>query len=351
MGRSKPENGVASLALGLGKTIVDGGRCWTYTPAYPRIAPPYGSPNDVVKQTQSEFWAVNMGKPPAFDPIRETEFLVTGSLADAELDGSIGLLASTFDPDAGKITMGTGTKGPRVLDFAMLLVLREVEVNDVIRRVLQLCEKALDAPVEIEFAMSLNPHRFGFLQVRPMAISSETVAVDDAELDGSRALVASTRCLGNGEFETIRDVVYVRPDGFEARHTPAIARELESLNRLMLEAAGPYLLIGFGRWGSSDPWLGIPVGWGQISGARVIVEATLPSMDVVISQGAHFFHNITNLGVSYFCVEHSGSGRIDWDWLAAQQTVDETEHVRHVRLRNPLTVKVDGRTGRGVVLR
>lgn len=351
MGRSKPEDGVASLALGLGKTIVDGGRCWTYVPAHPRIAPPYGSPAEEMKQTQSEFFAVNLGKPPAYDPIRETEYLVTGTLTDAESDGSISLLASTFDAGAGKITMGTGTKGMRVLDFAMLLVLREVAVNDVVRRLLAACAETLDAPVEIEFAMSLHPHRFGFLQVRPMAISSEAVSVDARDLERPDALVASARCLGNGESSVIRDVVYVKPDVFEARHTREIAGELEAINRDMLSGDRPYLLIGFGRWGSSDPWLGIPVGWGQISGARAIVEATLPSMDVEISQGAHFFHNITNLGVGYFSVPWSGSARIDWGFLAAQPTAGETTWVRHVRLDRPLTTRLDGRTGRGVVLR
>ena len=157
-----------------------------------------------------------------------------------------------------------------------------------------------------------------------------------------------------GFLETIQDVVYVKPEPFESRFTPRIATELEQLNRPLLQESRPYLLIGFGRWGSSDPALGIPVNWGQIAGARVIVESTLPGMDVEPSQGAHFFHNIVSFQVYYLCVRHEeGAGvatrSIDWEWLDRQSSVTETDHVRHVRLEKPLRVKVDGRSGRGAV--
>jgi hypothetical protein len=160
--------------------------------------------------------------------------------------------------------------------------------------------------------------------------------------------------MGNGVRDSIRDVVYVRPDRFEARLTPRIAGELEQLNRPLVEESRSYVLLGFGRWGSSDPWLGIPVDWGQISGARVIVESTLPGMDVEPSQGAHFFHNIISFRVLYLCVPHGRDGAdaqrgVRWDWLDAQPAFAETPHVRHVRLAEPVRVKVDGRAGRGAV--
>jgi hypothetical protein len=155
--------------------------------------------------------------------------------------------------------------------------------------------------------------------------------------------------MGNGTVESIRDVVYVKPDSFEALHTRTIAAELERLNRPLLAESRPYLLIGFGRWGSSDPWLGIPVNWGQICGAKVIVEATLPSMAVEASQGSHFFHNITSFEVSYFAVSHFEKPGIDWKWLDGCITVSETRFVRHVRLEEPLLVKVDGRMSRGAI--
>jgi hypothetical protein len=354
---AKPEDGVVSLALGLGKTIVDGGVCWTYSPAHPRATPPLGAITDWLKGTQTDFWAVNMGKPPAFDPIRETEYLINANLNDAEYDGTLRRIASTYDPRSERIVMGTGVAGPRVLTFAPLLVLNDMPLNELIRELLKLCEEKLGAPVEIEFAVAFppggsvsdNPARFGFLQVRPMVVSNEVVEIADDEMRGDEVLLASETVLGNGVIDNICDVVYIRPETFDAKHTPRIAAELEMLNRKLVEAGRPYLLIGFGRWGSSDPWLGIPVNWPQVSGAKVMVEATLPNMDKEISQGSHFFHNLASFRVSYFAVRHSGKYQIDWDWLATQTTVDETDLVRHVRIRHPLKIKVDGRSGRGVI--
>lgn len=348
MERAKPEDGVASLALGLGKTIVDGERCWTYSPAYPANPPPLAAA-DMLDETQTHFWAVNLGKPRAWDPTQPTEYLVHGGLPEAELDGSLRYVASTFDPHSGRISPGIGVKGPRVIDFSTLLVHRTIAVNDVLTVLLRACEDELDAPVEIEFAMSFDPHRFGFLQVRPMAISREEILVDEAELSSAGNLAASTSCLGNGSVRTISDVVYVRPDTFDMKHSLRIATEVEQMNRLLTKEGRPYVLIGFGRWGSADPWLGIPVNWGQISGARVIVEAMLEGMHIELSQGSHFFHNLTSFEVLYISMPATGRASIDWSWLDSRPLVRETELVRHVRTREPLAVRVDGRTGRGVI--
>lgn len=349
-GHASPRDGVASLALGLGKTVVDGGVCWTYSPAWPTAPAPFGSAADVLAQTQSRFWAVHMGKPPAYDPIRETECLVQLSLADAEQDGTLAKSASTFDRASGNIRMGIGTPGPRVLDFAMLLTLREPPLNDIVRELLALFEEALAAPVEIEFAMTIEPARFGFLQVRPMMVSAETVEVGDDELRSPRAVVRSQRVLGNGVVAGIRDVVYVKAREGGRLDTRAIAADLGRIDLALSAGDTPYLLIGFGRWGSSDPSLGIPVEWQQISGARALVEAMRPEMNVEPSQGSHFFHNLTAFRIPYFSIPLSGADRVDWEWLAAQDPVGETEHVRHVRTAGPLTIRVDGRSGRGVIL-
>lgn len=348
MGRSKPEDGVVSLALGLGKTIVDGDRCWTYSPAYPANPPPF-SAGDMVKETQALFWAVNMGKPPAWDPTQPTEYLVHEGLPEAELDGSLANIASTFDPRSGRISPGTGINGPRVLDFSMILVHRTLPVNDLVKAVLHACDDAVDAPVEIEFAMSLEPNRFGFLQVRPMAVSKEEVLVEASELSGPSVLAASISCLGNGRVDTIRDVVFVRPDTFDMKHTSRVALDVESANRRLVSEGKPYLLIGFGRWGSSDPWLGIPVNWGQISGAKVIVESMREGTNIELSQGSHFFHNLTSFEVLYFSIPANGGHAIAWDWLGHQRVGSETDLVRHVELDRPLVARVDGRTRRGVI--
>ena len=355
-GRARPEEGVVNLALGLGKTIVDGGVSWTYSPVHPKAPPPFSTVGDLMKSTQLKFWAVNMGAPPAYDPTAETEYLVEADLADADYDGTLRFLASSYDPARGRLVPGTGVKGARVLNFSPILELEEWPLNSVIRKLLEICERMMGAAVEIEFAVTfprepVGAARFGFLQVRPMMVSHETVDVPEGAAGAPNVLLYSDRVMGNGTVTTIRDVVYVKPDLFEARLTPAIASQLEEINKSFRNTGRQYLLIGFGRWGSSDSWLGIPVKWGQVSGAKVIVEATLPRMNVEPSQGAHFFHNISSFRVSYFTVGHEPGQGIDWKWLEAQPAEAETNLVRHVRLDRPLTVKVDGRTGRGAVWR
>jgi hypothetical protein len=183
-----------------------------------------------------------------------------------------------------------------------------------------------------------------------MVVTEESVEITDAEMASAHALLASEAIMGNGVERGIRDVVYVKPGTFEARHTRTIAAEVAGINHRLLAEGRPYLLIGFGRWGSADPWLGIPVVWGQISGARTIVEATLPEMNVDASQGSHFFHNISSFRVGYFAVHHDGPYRIDWERLDAQPAAHETGFVRHVRLPSDLVVKLDGHRRRGVVL-
>ncbi|MBN2053931.1 hypothetical protein JW905_03350 [bacterium] len=355
IGHARAEDGVVDLALGLGRTIVDGGRCWSYSPAFPRALPPFNSTADILKSTQTTFWAVNMGPAPVYDPLRETEYLVQGDLGEAEYDDTLRHISSTYLASSDRLVMGTGPEGPRAITFAPLLQQRAIPLNDLVRYLLEMCEARLGSEVEIEFAVNLDrrnavPASLGFLQVRPMVVSHDVVDLQPEEMTGEKVLAASTRVLGNGALSSIEDVVFVRPAGFEARNTPRIAQEIEAINRRLTADGKPYLLIGFGRWGSSDPWLGTPVAWDQISGARVIIEATLPDMNVEMSQGSHFFHNITSFQVFYFSIHHAGEHVIDWDWLERQETASASDLVKHVRLAVPLSIKVDGRNGRGVVL-
>jgi hypothetical protein len=355
-GGAKPEEGVTSLALGLGKTIVDGGVSWTFSPARPQAPPPYGTIGELLDRGQLEYWCVNMAPPAAEDPLAEAEHLVRVGLDAAEQDGLLRLVASTYDAQSDRLVPGTSRVGPRVVNFAPILTRRELPLNAVVRELLVICEAAAGAPVEIEFALAPAGDgtplpRLGFLQVRPMFVSHDLVEIAEEELSRPELVLASRRAMGNGRVEGLCDVVFVKPEAFEARHTRAIAAEVETVNRALADRRRPYLLIGFGRWGSSDPWLGIPVDWGQIAGAKVIVEATLPAMDVEPSQGAHFFHNILGNGVAYFCVHHAAVPGIDWEWLKAQPVVTETSFLRHVELAAPLEVRVDGRSGRGAVWR
>lgn len=353
-GRATPEEGVVNLALGLGKQIVDGGLSWIYCPAWPSAPPPDAGPADRLRNSQPRFWAVNMGTPPLPDPIRETEYLSEADLATAERDGVLDALVSTYEPGSDRLRPGLQPGGPRLLDFAPILQYDVVPLNDLLRELLARGQRAAGGPVEIEFAVSLpgggQRPRFGFLQMRPMRIVEEAVTVTDEDLADPRVLLAATRALGNGSRDDIADVVYLRPAAFAARLTPRIAAELETFDRRLADEGRPYLLIGFGRWGSSDPWLGVPVAWSQIGGARVIVETTLPDMEPELSQGSHFFHNLISFKVLYLSLWHRAGESVAWDRLDALPARHETELIRHVRLARPLDVRVDGRHGRGVVI-
>jgi hypothetical protein len=353
-GLARPEDGVVDLALGLGKIVVDDGIAWSYSPARPQANPPYNTLKDLIKQTQREFWAIHMGEPPDYDPIREIEYMRMYNLSDAEEDGTLRFTASTYSVENDSIVFGTRKPGPRVLDFATILKLEHIPLNDLTKDLLVLCEETLGTKVEIEFAVTLDPERgrpgrFGFLQVRPMVIPGGEVTVSPFEFFGNRVLVASENTLGNGVLDAIRDIVYVKPESFNPSLTGLIAEDLETINRKMLASKTPYLLIGFGRWGSSDPMGGVPVKFGQISAAKAVVEATLPNMGSMPSQGSHFFHNITSFQVFYFSVDNLEGYRIDWDWLKNQQTVTETDLVRHVRAESALRIEVDGMRRRGVI--
>lgn len=354
LGHACPEDGVVSLALGLGKTIVDGGRCWTYCPSYPKAKPPFGSTIELLEQSQTLFWSVNMGKPPRYDPIHETEYLFEGNLRHAEEDGVLREIASTYDPQSDRITMGIGPPGPRVLDFAPLLELGQIPLNGLVQDLLARCEEALGNPVEIEFAVNFDGEggrraRFGFLQVRPMFVYKDVVEVSEEELTGDHVVVASEEVLGNGQLESIRDVVYVKPDAFSAKDTWMIASELDEMNRRLLDAHRPYLLVVIGRLGTTDPWLGIPAKWGQVSGAKVIVETSTSAMNVDMSQGSHFFHNLTCLRILYFSADKTGRYPVNWEWFTSQEGVHELQYVRHIALEEPLRIKVDGTRCRGVI--
>jgi Pyruvate phosphate dikinase, AMP/ATP-binding domain len=354
LGHAKPGDGVIDLALGLGKSIVDDGVGWSFSPAFPQANPPYVSINDLLEQSQTGFWAINMGQPGEYNPIKETEFMLKFNLADAEEDGTLRFIASTYRPQDDKIVFGIADKGPRIVDFAPILKLDLIPLNTLLRTLLKIAEDTLERMVEIEFALTFDekrgtPARFGFLQVRPMVVSEANVDVALSELSGKNVLVASESVLGNGFLENIQDVVYVIPEKFNIHQTQEIAAQLEVLNQQLMASGKPYLLLGFGRWGSSDPQGGIPVNFGQISGAKAIVESTLPDMNFMLSQGSHFFHNITSFRVLYFSVPHWEKYEIDWNWLKRQNAVSETESVRLVELCSPLTIKVDGRTSRGVI--
>ncbi len=354
-GKAKPSDGVVNLALGLGKSIVDGGLCWSYSPVSPKAPPPFGSAGDMMKGTQSSFWAVNMERITAFDPVRETEYMIHCRLEDADYDDTLKFVASTYLPESDRLVHGTGREGPKVVNFAPILNDKIIPVNEAVLEILDLCSEKANGPVEIEFAFK-GPFQsektsLGLLQVRPIAAFDEKVSIDEEDMQKEKLVACSRRALGNGVTEA-KHIVFVKPETFSTSRTRQIATEIAGINRKLLKDNCGYLLIGYGRWGSSDPWLGIPVTWGHISGAKAMMEISGPKMRVELSQGSHFFHNLSSFGVGYLSVNESLDGPVNWEIINAESEILlETKHVRCVRVPDGVKVKIDGRKGLGVVTR
>ncbi|MCG6949040.1 MAG: PEP/pyruvate-binding domain-containing protein [Acidobacteria bacterium] len=350
------EDGVVSLALGLGKSISDGDHVWSYCPHRPLAPPPFKSTRDLLEFTQNSFWAVNVGDPPPPDPVREAACLVRAGLADAEADGTLTYLASTYDPASDQLRSGISGAGPRALTFAPILESKTIPFTPMMENLLELACNAVNGEAEIEVAVNLDadramPMEVAFLQVRPMLTPGERSKVTEVDLDAAEIVVASDNCLGHGARKDLTDVVYLRPQNFDRGATRMMASELDAVNRGLVEEGRHAIYIGLGRWGTTDDRFGVPVAWGQISAARVIVEATLPDAPTSLSHGTHFFHRLLSNQVLYMSVEHDGNGRIDWDWLDEQESVWESRNVRHVRVGEPLEVSIDCATRLGMIRR
>jgi hypothetical protein len=346
-------DGVVNLALGLGKTIVDGYNSWIYCPRQPGKPAPFNSIKELLDNSQREFWSVKMGSIQQFNPVSEIEFMQKLPLDQAEADRNLELLASTYDHENDRIIAGIQQRGARLLDFAPVLKYKKIELNNTIIKLLEVCKEYYEADVEIEFALERREDRFhlGFLQVRTMQILSSSSAIAIENFKPQELLAISNSVLGNGRRQDIMDVVYVKPDGYDARNNRETASQIARINRQIAGENKPYLLIGFGRWGSSDPWLGIPVTWSMISAARTIIEAALPQMKPDLSQGSHFFHNLIAFGVFYLSISDENKKNIDWNWLDRQEIISETEFVKHVRCPQKLEIIVDSASNKGVILK
>ncbi len=353
-GNNKPEDGVINLALGLGKTIVENEPTWFFAPTAPHVSPPFNGISDMLSSTQIRFWAVNMSGKVEYNPLKETEFLVNEDIYFAEKKGVLKYLVSTYDENSGSVITGSGKSGPRILTFAPLLRLGEIRLPQLLMHLLKISEDIMKNPVEIEFAMNLEENcraRFGFLQVRPMNVSHEKVKVTNEDLFSANNLCSSDLILGNGSNNKITEVIYLKSEAFNPASARQISSEIEFLNLQFIRENKNYLLIGSGRWGTTDEWAGIPVAFGQISKAAVIVEVLPKGMNSELSQGSHFFHNLMAFNVLYFSVPSSGKFLVDWDWLKKIKPAYETEHIALVKLPRPLTIKVDGESGRGIIKR
>lgn len=347
----EPGDGIAAVGLGLGRTVVEGGNCLRFCPRYPRHAPGLVSVEEALRSAQRGFWALELDG--ADDTLRRERYF---GLEDARSDGTLGSVASTYCADNDALYDGIGREGVQVVTFAPVLKQGLFPLAEVLDRLLELGAWGMGAPVEIEFAVDLSvpagrAQQFGFLQLRPLALAAEP-----AELDLDNALPADLICrsrtvLGAGRV-ALRDALVVDRHRFVRARSRDVALELARLNARLTASGTPYLLVGSGRWGSADPWLGIPVSWEQISGARVIVEAGLQDLVVEPSQGTHFFQNLTSFDVGYFTVNpERGDGYLDWEWLAEQPAAQETGFVRHISFARPVVVMMNGRTHEGVILK
>ncbi len=346
-------DGIVAVALGMGRTIVEGGACVRFSPKYPKHILQFSSVPEILATTQREFWALPLEGGSGNGGMREVAY----DLSVAEKDGALATMGSTYSPENDAVYDGMSRPGPRVVTFAPILKHGRFPLAEVIGTLMETGAKGMGLPVEIEFAVSLaclpgERCEFGFLQLRPLSLTREMEALDLGDVDPAAVLCRSDRVLGNGRIEGLRDLVVVDFQRFERAQSRDAAMEVARLNGLLLSEKRPYALIGVGRWGSRDPWLGIPVTWDQVAGAPVIVEAGLRDLRVTPSQGTHFFQNLTSFNVGYFTVNPEvGDGYVDWDWLDAQPALSQAAHVRHLRLERPILVLMDGRRNEGLILK
>ncbi|MEE2779105.1 MAG: PEP/pyruvate-binding domain-containing protein [Myxococcota bacterium] len=353
----EPEDGIAHVALGLGRTVVEGGQALRFSPVHPHVLPQMSTPDDILRNSQRDFFAVDMSQPRAKITRDEEGTLQRPSLVEAEEDGALQWVGSTYDGSQGRVHDGIDRPGARVVTFAPVLKHDGFPLAAMLKDLLALGREAMGCPVDMEFAVNLDVPEgklpeFAVLQLRPLATQDVPIQDEGEEGEaGATVRLKTERSLGNGVMRDIRDIVYVSPDDFDPRETLQIAQEVGEINAELAEQARPYLLIGPGRWGTSDRFLGIPVSWMDVSAARVIVELAVEGFDVDPSHGTHFFHNITSLRVGYLSVDDRKEGEsLDREWLDALTVERRVGSTRHIRLDEPLVAHLDGRTGQGTVV-
>jgi hypothetical protein len=352
----KPADGAAELSLGLGLTIVEGGKNYRFSPKYPAMSPPYSSASEWMKKSQSSFYAINMSEPARRISNDEKYSLVELDLLHAEKDGTLFFSGSTCNIQDNTIRDSLADNGPRVVTFANILKYNAVPLSDILNELLPVVSEAFGSHIEIEFAMNLDPQNkrrpeFNLLQVRPMVIGKESIETSLEGMDSDKAVCISSHSLGHGVHKNLYDLVYVEPDSFSSIHTKIIAKEVGEMNRLFVNENRNYILIGFGRWGTLDPALGIPVQWHEISRARVVIESDLDDFRVEPSLGSHFFHNLTSLGMGYFHIaKRTDAEFIKWDWIKNQKIFSASNHVKCIRFSRPFEVRINALNSNGVIL-
>jgi hypothetical protein len=355
----KPEEGIAHLALGLGKTVVEGETNLRFSPKHPEFLPQFSTVDTVLENSQRFFYALKTdGFPENFgmtDGKSEDSTLVRLEIDDVTDQAPAKFLSSTFNPEDQKIRDTAQGPGYRVLTFANILKYKAFPLPEIISGILKMGQEGMGCPVEIEFAFDLarddrQRPEFSLLQMRPMGVKQQHTDIDIGEEEIQRAFCYSTLALGNGDFEDLRDIIFVKQDAFDPAKTIQIAAEIGKVNGLLAKEKRKYLLLGPGRWGSADRWLGIPVKWNDISSVGAIVETTVENLKADPSQGTHFFHNITSMGISYITISQDGKNFVDWSYINSLPRESESIHLGHIRLEKPIHLKVDGKTSRAVII-
>ena len=357
IGNEKAEDGIANIALGLGKYIVDGGQTLRFSPRHPHNILQMSTMDFALRETQTRFYALDLKNLADQFSVDDSFNLLRLNLKDADADGSLKFIVSTYDPYDQVIRDGYYPGGRKILSFVNGLQHEVFPLADTLDQILHVGQDEMGRPIEIEFAVNIDPQNLGFatfylLQVRPIVDNKEVMEEDLTLVEQEDTILTSTSVLGHGIVTDVQDIIYVKTGAFCSSNNQSIAYDIEKMNRQFTGEEKNYVLVGPGRWGSSDSWLGIPVKWPHISNARVIVECGLENYRVDPSQGTHFFQNLTSFGVGYFTINpFKGDGWFDERYLNSLPAVEETEYLRHVRFDKPVVIKMDGKKSLGVVLK
>jgi hypothetical protein len=350
-----PEDGVAAIALGLGKSVMGGESSLRFSPRHPGLLPDRSTVEDQLRNAQRFFYALTLDSGTCQLGVDDAVTLDKREITDAVSEPPVRHLSSAYYPEEGRIRDAFSEAGIPVVTFHTVLKHRQMPLADLLTDLLDMGEEGMGSPVEMEFCVNLAPApdaaaEFVLLQLRPMGAREELMRVEIGAAEAETAFVSARHALGNTIDGTMQDIVYVKPADFDTASTRAIAEEIGQINGRLCKQGGRYLLIGPGRWGSADRWLGIPVRWEDISGVGVIVETDHPQLRAEPSQGSHFFHNITTMGINYLTVSEAVGGRLDWAWLLGQPPAFEGRYIVWARLAQPFLLKVDGRHSRAVIL-
>ena len=357
IGNEKAEDGIANIALGLGKYIVDGGQTLRFSPRHPHNILQMSTMDFALRETQTRFYALDLKNLADQFSVDDSFNLLRLNLKDADADGSLKFIVSTYDPYDQVIRDGYYPGGRKILSFVNVLQHEVFPLADTLDQILHVGQDEMGRPIEIEFAVNIDPQNPGFatfylLQVRPIVDNKEVMEEDLTLVEQEDTILTSTSVLGHGIVTDVQDIIYVKTGAFCSSNNQSIAYDIEKMNRQFTGEEKNYVLVGPGRWGSSDSWLGIPVKWPHISNARVIVECGLENYRVDPSQGTHFFQNLTSFGIGYFTINpFKGDGWFDEGYLNSLPAVEETEYLRHVRFDKPVVIKMDGKKSLGVVLK